>query len=636
MDESERPSTDRDEASALTTLWRERGVLEAFAQADGSQSLAASDRALTSGLTLASGALALDETTRAALAAEPLVLGDVLGQGGMGVVHVAEQRSLRREVAVKRLAAGADESALASLLKEAWIGGLLAHPNVAPVHALTELDGAPAVVMKRIRGSSWRDALRDLSRLPEGERAEPLTHHLRIFVAVCNAVHHAHQRGVLHLDLKPENVMLGRFGEVSVVDWGLAAGWGPSAPSWMPRADEIRSVSGTPDYMAPEIASASGAALSPRTDVYLLGATLHEVVTGKAPHRGGPALDRMLRAYRSEPFAYPAAVPAELAAILHRAMHRDPAERFASAEALRDAVERFLVDRRADARIAEAHDRVARLEAAVEWGTGEAEVARAFGGARFALREAEQARPGFEGHPALRERLHVAMARAALDAGNLALAEEHLRALTRSSEELRARLAALRARDAERSRRVRSLERLAEESDLDRGSRFRRRVLSASAAALLLGNLAYAWREHAGALPHDYGTMLLEGLGVWLVVGAFVVFRRAALFRNHANTVMFTIAILSGAALQALWAALWALDVPFERAIPATGIVYVLAGGGVTMLLSARFFPSILFASAGVLGAALVPAHAWELLGVGSSSALATVALAWPASKEPS
>lgn len=632
MTQAEDSPEERDDASALSTLWRERGVLDSFG-GDGSQSLAASDRALTSGLTFSSGALALDDATRGSLALETLVLGEVLGRGGMGVVSAAMQQSLRREVAVKRLADHADESGLASLLKEAWVGGLLSHPNVAPVHALVDLDGAPAVVMKRITGTSWRDVIRDPKRIPEGERADPLGFHLRVIVAVCNAVHHAHQRGVLHLDLKPENVMLGRFGETCVVDWGLAAGWGPDAPEWMPRADEIRSVSGTPDYMAPEIASASGPQISPRTDVYLLGATLHEAVVGRAPHRGGPAIDRMMRAYRSEPIAYPPSVPEELARILRRAMHRDPVERYPSAEALRDAVESFVAHRHGEERIAEARERVARLEGAVESAATEVEIARAFGAARFALREAETARPGFADQGPLRERLHVAMARAALDAGKLALAERHLSELATSKDDLKKRLDELRERDAARSRRVRSLEKIAREQDLDEGSQFRRRVLVGFSFVLLLGNLVYGWLDRAGLLVHTYGAMLLQGIGVWIGVGAFIVWRRRALFRNHVNTVMFGIAMLCFVVMQALWASLLVLQVPFERGVLLSGIVYVLASGAVTTLVSARFFPSVVFSSVGLLAAPLFPEHVWEIVGVSSCAALATVGLAWPAAR---
>ncbi|MFO0682962.1 MAG: serine/threonine-protein kinase [Sandaracinus sp.] len=624
-----RASRPDDDYAALTTLWRDRGVVLAEA-ADGSQSLAASDRALTTGMTESAGGLRLDETTRATLAREPLELGALLGRGGQGIVQVAEQRSLRREVAVKRLADHADESGLASLLKEAWVGGLLAHPNVAPVHALVELDGQPAVVMKRIAGRSWREVMRDPALLPEGEHGDPLAFHLRVLVAVCNAVHHAHQRGVLHLDLKPENVMLGRFGEICVVDWGLSASFGPEAPPWMPRADAIRSVAGTPDYMAPEIASVAAEEISPRTDVYLLGAVLHEIVTGRAPHRGGTAIDRMMRAYRSEPQTYPKETPAGLVSILHRAMSRAPEDRFPSVEALRDAIEQFTRERRAEERIAEARLRVGSLELAVDEAAGEIEIARAFGAARFALAEAESARPDHEGKAALHERMHVAMARSALAAGDIPVAESHLAQLADTPEELAARLRELRERAAERTRRVRSLESLAKEADLDEGSRFRRLVLLFFSLVLLVGNVVFGLADRAGVVPHSYGAMIVQGFAIMAAVGAYVWSQRRALFRNHANGVLFGVAILSFLSMQSLWGVLWMLGVPFERGALVVGVAYLLAGGGVTTLVSLRFVPSVLFAGVALVLAPIFPAHAWTILGVGSGLALATVGLAWP------
>ena len=620
----------REEGSALTSLWRERGVLDSF-DVDGSQSLAASDRALRSGLTRSVSGLKLDEGTRASLAIESLAMGAIIGRGGMGVVHVATQQVLRREVAVKCLSEDADESAMASLLKEAWVGGLLAHPNIAPVHALADVDGTPAIVMKRIAGTSWREVIRSPELIPGAQRGDPLAYHLGIFVAVCNAVHHAHQRGVLHLDLKPENVMLGRFGETCVVDWGLAAGWGPTAPAWMPRAIEIRSVSGTPDYMAPEIASASGEHISPRTDVYLLGATLHEAVTGRAPHRGGPAIERMKRAYESAPIAYPPSVPESLAKILHRAMHKDPAQRFESVEALRDEVERFVAERRNEERVVEAKERVGRLEREIESGASEVEIARAFGGARFAIDEIA-ARPS--DHDPLHERLYLAMARVALDAGKLALAEQHLGRLASSQGDLKRRLDALRARAAERTRRVRTLEKIAHEESLDEGSSSRRNILVASGLLLGVGNVVYGWADRAGLLVRSYPQMLGQGCLVAVLILLYVTTQRRVLFRNHANTVLFGIAIVALVTMQVIWAALYALDVPFEQGVPIAGVVYFLAGGAVTTLVSARFVLSPIVSAIGMLAIPFFPGYTWEILGVSSGLALAFVGLAWRPGRE--
>jgi hypothetical protein len=618
-----------EELAVLTTLWRERGVTVDRLDQAGSQSLDASDRALTSGLTGDTGDLRLDDATRAALVLEPLVIGRELGRGGMGIVNAAEQQSVRREVAVKRLAEHADDRALASLLKEAWVAGLLAHPNIAPVHVLASLDGRPAVVMKRIEGASWREALRDATHLPEGDREDPLAFHLRVLVAVANAIHYAHRRGVLHLDLKPENVMLGAFGEVSVLDWGLAAGFGEAAPQWLPRASEVRAVAGTPDYMPHEVAIGAGDRFSPRTDVYLLGAALHEVLTGKPPHHGGSAMQRLFRAFRSDPPAYAADVPPGLAAIATRAMSREAADRFESAEAFRDAIESFLVHRRGDAAVELAVERAARLDAAIVEKEGEVEIVRLFGGARFALREAETARPGHAQLPAIRARLYGAMAAWAMDAGRLALAARHLGELSPAPAELAARLARLEAAAVARSERVERLEDLARDQDLDDGTAFRRRVLVGFSFALLVGNVVCGWAERAGLTSLTYPQLVAHGVVIGACVAAYALYARARLFRNRANTVLFTLAILTFFGIQGFWVTAWLLGIPFRTGLPLSAIFYVLVSGAVATLLSLRFALSPIFAAAGLLFAAAFPALAWEAIGVSSAAALATVGLAW-------
>jgi len=614
-------------------------VLERLEQA-GSQSIAASDRALTSGMTLSAGGLRLETDTMASLAREPIELGALLGRGGMGVVHHARQRTVRRDVAVKRLADGAS-GALANLLKEAWIGGNLEHPNVAPVHALVELDGAPAVVMKRIEGHSWREALRDPELLPVLDRQDPLAFHLRVAISVCNAVGYAHRRGVLHLDIKPENVMLGAFGEVCLLDWGLAAGHGAAAPAWLPRATDIREISGTVDYMAPEIAMAAGAQISPRTDVYLLGATLHEVVTGKSPHGGGTAIQRLFRAYKGELPTYEAAVPEELAAILHRCLNRDPPLRFDSAEALRDALESFLTHRRGELIVDDARDRIAALEAGLDASAraqrdDEVETSTRFGAARFALREATAARPDHRELPELRTRLFGRMARWAMDAGRLELGSSYLGELAEPAPELEARLAALRADTHARAAQLTRLERLAQEESLEVGARFRRQVTVLWGAVFLLGNIGYDLLERFALLTVGYREILLHGAFVALGVGAYVAWQRRAIFRNRANAALFTVAIITYFSLQGFWLSAFALELPFRTALSMTSMFYLLAGGAVTTLLSARFVLSPIAAALGVIGAALWPDLAWLMVGLGGGTALAVVGLSWPSAQRAS
>jgi len=206
-----------------------------------------------------------------------------LGEGGMGVVHLATQRTLGRQVAVKTLRKGAgDEQAALRIVREAWITGALEHPNVVPVHDVgVDASGAPVIVMKRIEGRPWSHYLRDAAAVAKRFAAADLVEwNLRTLANVCNAMHFAHARGILHRDLKPDNVMIGEFGEVYVLDWGIAVSLADDGTGRFPLASQATDIAGTPHYMAPEMLLGDPTMLSPRTDVYLLGAMLYEIFTG--------------------------------------------------------------------------------------------------------------------------------------------------------------------------------------------------------------------------------------------------------------------------------------------------------------------------------------------------------------------
>jgi hypothetical protein len=276
----------------------------------------------------------LDGDPNAGLDLEVLAL---LGEGGMGRVELARQKSLGRDVAIKTVrsdVAGAQSTA--ALLTEARHAGRLEHPNIVPVHALARTaDGHPVMVMKRVEGVAWRDLLQDPQHPFWARHAgDPLELHLDVFQQVCNAVHFAHSRGLVHRDVKPANVMLGEYGEVYLVDWGLAVEIG------QPQGAAAGALVGTPAYMAPEMLDGSSPT-GPLTDVYLLGATLHEALTGHRRHAGHDVRAVLASAAESAPVAYGESVPAELGAICNRATARAPADRFPSALALRDAVVEF-------------------------------------------------------------------------------------------------------------------------------------------------------------------------------------------------------------------------------------------------------------------------------------------------------
>jgi serine/threonine-protein kinase len=292
----------------------------------------------------------------------------LLGEGGMGRVLLARQRSLHRDVAIKVLGSRASSEAAAGLVAEAVVAGSLEHPNVVPVHALgLDASGRPVLVMKRIEGVSLRDLLRDdahpvWSTIAE-DAADRLDAKLETLMAVCNAVHFAHSRGIVHRDLKPDNVMIGSFGEVYVVDWGIAVRLGD------PRAfgDRSKGPVGTPAYMAREMVLSDHAHIDARTDVYLLGATLHAALTGHPRHRGDNLYEVMFSAIESSPFAYSADVPAELAALCNRAMHADPTARFATALELRRAIAAY---RRHRGSISLSDEAAVRLREALALGPG--------------------------------------------------------------------------------------------------------------------------------------------------------------------------------------------------------------------------------------------------------------------------
>jgi tetratricopeptide (TPR) repeat protein len=231
-------------------------------------------------------------------------LQDELARGGMGIVYRAIDNVLGREVAVKVLQPGyATASAVARrFVDEARITGQLQHPGVPAVHDLGALpDGRPFLAMKLIKGCTLKELLRQRDE-PLGQRGRLVA----VFEQVCQAVAYAHAHGVIHRDLKPDNVMVGAFGEVQVMDWGLAklltdtapGGAEPAAPAATIAATAIQtarelddatragSVLGTPAYMPPEQAIGAVDQIDARSDVFGLGAILCTILTGRPPYVG--------------------------------------------------------------------------------------------------------------------------------------------------------------------------------------------------------------------------------------------------------------------------------------------------------------------------------------------------------------
>jgi eukaryotic-like serine/threonine-protein kinase len=319
--------------------------------------------------------------------------GEVLGEGGMGEVLLAHDEHIGRDVAVKRIRA-AEPSAeeLTRFVREARVQGRLEHPAVVPVHDLAvDGDGRPFFVMKRLTGTTMLELL---ARLRDGREPDPAAVRrrlLRAFADVCLAIEFAHSCGVIHRDLKPANIMLGDFGEVYVLDWGVARAAGDLAdlggqPSGVtgPASGRLTSglgldtgdtqvgtVLGTPAYMAPE--QLAGERAGPAADVYALGCILFEITTGGALHGPGRSVGEALTQPAARASARRPDVPPELDAICEKATRTDAAARFASARAVGDAVQAFLDgDRDLAARAALAAEQVAKAKAALAQGEDEA------------------------------------------------------------------------------------------------------------------------------------------------------------------------------------------------------------------------------------------------------------------------
>lgn len=298
-------------------------------------------------------------------------LGSPIGAGGMGEVIVALDHVIGREVALKRMhLAQASPQTEARFLREARIQARLEHPAIVPVHALgRDAHRQPYFTMKRVTGETLADRLAsaDPSKLPHDL--------LRALVDVCQAIAFAHRRGVLHRDLKPTNIMLGEFGEVYVLDWGIARVLDePDATRVARDLDTLDGLTrdgaliGTPGYMAPE--QAEGAEVGRPADVYALGAILFEILTRDHLHPKRGVLGSTLEGTNLSPAKRcpDRAIPPELDALCVSALALDPAARPTAGE-LAVALSNYLDgDRDTERRRALARDALASADRAIASG----------------------------------------------------------------------------------------------------------------------------------------------------------------------------------------------------------------------------------------------------------------------------
>jgi eukaryotic-like serine/threonine-protein kinase len=455
----------------------------------------------------------------------------LLGEGGMGQVRLARQRGLGREVAVKVVKPSLQSSYVADLLTvEGMITGRLEHPNIVPVYLLgrDERD-QPIIVMKRVEGVPWSslDGDDDHATLWSGD---PLVRHLEVFLEVCKAVSFAHARGYVHRDIKPSNVMIGQFGEVYLLDWGIAARIGTGAYDHAPEGEPAMPL-GTPVHMAPEMCATDGV-IDERTDVYLLGATLHRVLTGLPRHGAADLPNVLMQASVSEPFPYAGEIPEELATICNRATAGDPEARYANAAALRDVVVDFMGHRDSIDLTHEAEGLLVAIESTLE-PEGRPELRRLFTECRFAFMRALRQWPDNERAAAGLQRCLEIMVDVEIELGQLDAAEAWLDEMPTRDRRLAKVVAECRAQRSAEAEQVASLRKMAHEHD-PRVSKGARVVVALGFGALVIGTAAVMSMQDPQFAFTPAGAMATgpSMLGLYAVV---VVFLRRQLFATALN-----------------------------------------------------------------------------------------------------
>jgi eukaryotic-like serine/threonine-protein kinase len=461
----------------------------------------------------------------------------LLGEGGMGQVFLAKQRSLDRQVAVKTIKPSrvSDVTQLA-MLHEAKLTGALEHPNIIPLHLLSrDPEGSPMMVMKRVEGTTWKELLQDQqhrywAKTPE----ERLQQNLEILMQVCNAIHFAHSQGIIHRDIKPANIMVGNFGEVYVLDWGLAVLLDEEGHN------TSQSIAGTLSYMAPEML-VRGSKLSPKTDVYLLGATLYEVLTGAVFHQGATMVEVLKSALLPTQHKYPTGSPEALVALCEEATAHLPEQRVGSALMFRQRLATFLQRRTAIELGRVAQEKLQTLEALLQRESSVPfEVYNLLGEIRFGFEQALRGWPESESPRRGLLQLAERMAEFELRQRNVGAARGYLAQLPSPSAELLARLDAVERSVAKEREAVETLKAMEYQQSTKISAGQRILVMIMGNVNVLGGLFFIAYLSPVELWQTSPGYLLVMQLFFGTGVAVIAFSTRSFFFRNRANQRLYS------------------------------------------------------------------------------------------------
>ncbi|BBM88072.1 serine/threonine protein kinase [Candidatus Uabimicrobium amorphum] len=284
-----------------------------------------------------------------------------IGRGGMGRVELWKDKNINRVVAAKMLLKEHQKSkqALKGFLEEAQISGQLEHPNIVPIHDIgKDASGNLFFTMKYVEGKSLHNLIEDLKNDPQKKQYFSLNKLLQIMQSICHSIDYAHAKNVIHRDLKPNNIMLGNFGEVMVMDWGIAKIL-ESKHDILDTENSIvlkekgqfqtitGKIVGTPIYMSPEQAQAEWEKIDTRTDIYALGAILFEMVTGKKMIDASNILEAVFKASNGKKIPFPkkgifGSIPPELQSIIEKATAFQPQDRYQKASDMSQDIQNFI------------------------------------------------------------------------------------------------------------------------------------------------------------------------------------------------------------------------------------------------------------------------------------------------------